>query len=360
MVLARPLIQGVARREHGPILAGMALGRGDVADAAVAMLVVVPVHELPRPVSRRIQIGKALGRKLRPVFGGAEQRLGERIVVAHARPRMGRRDAEPVQHGEHGGAFQGGAIVAVQHRARRHGMYTLGQGGPFGQMRRMLGAVGLVHLEADDLAAEEIQDQVQVEPAALHLRRQEGHVPAPDLPWSGSHVGARRRRRSRRRAPARGGSSGRARAAPGESWPRWPGRRPHRPTPGRSVPAACRQSAAHWPRRRCAPVRPGSARAPEPGARPPVGDRPRANPSLARQRCSVRGVDAGQRAGRAPAVPRRARASSTTAARVWRSSRRVIRPRRRGRPPTVFLPAPARRPFRPAPCPCGAAPARVP
>src|SRR4051794_23037384 len=46
---------------------------------------------------------------------------------------------------------------------------------------------GVVHLEADDLAAVEIQDQVQVEPAALHLRRQEGHVPAPDLPWSGGH-----------------------------------------------------------------------------------------------------------------------------------------------------------------------------
>src|SRR3954452_13482243 len=72
-------------------------------------------------------------------------------------------------------------------------MYALGQGGALGQMRRMLGAVGIVHLEADDLAAEEIQDQVQVEPASLHLRRQEGHVPAPDLPWGGGHVRAWRR-----------------------------------------------------------------------------------------------------------------------------------------------------------------------
>src|SRR3954453_6265370 len=102
--------------------------------------------------------------------------------------------AMPVQHGEHGGALQGGAVVSVQHRARRHGMDALGQGGALGQVRGMLGAVAVVHLEADDFAAVEIQDEVQVEPAALHLRRQEGHVPAPDLPWAGGHVRARRRR----------------------------------------------------------------------------------------------------------------------------------------------------------------------
>src|SRR4051794_32369568 len=83
-------------------------------------------------------------------------------------------------------------------------MYALGQGGALGQMRRMLGAVGIVHLEADDLAAEEIQDQIQVEPASLHLRRQEGHVPAPDLPWGGGKVRARRHRGAG--APVHGGS----------------------------------------------------------------------------------------------------------------------------------------------------------
>src|SRR3954469_13294694 len=84
--VARPrlLIERVARREHEPVLAGMALGRTDVADAAVSMLVVVPVHEPPRPVSGGLQVGEALGRELGPVFGGAKQRLGERIVVAQA------------------------------------------------------------------------------------------------------------------------------------------------------------------------------------------------------------------------------------------------------------------------------------
>src|ERR1700722_3648864 len=38
-----------------------------------------------------------------------------------------------------------------------------------------------MHLEADDLAAVEVEDQVEVEPASLDLRRQERHVPAPDI-----------------------------------------------------------------------------------------------------------------------------------------------------------------------------------
>ena len=176
VALARPLIQGVARGEHGPVLAGVALSRRDVADAAVAVLVVVPVHEPPRPASRRVEVCKPLGRELGPVFGGAEQRLGKRVVVADPRPRVRRRDAEPGEHGQHGGALQAGAVVAVQHGTRRHGVHALGQGGALGQVRRVLGAVGLVHLEADDLAAVEIQDQVEVEPAALDLRRQQGQT----------------------------------------------------------------------------------------------------------------------------------------------------------------------------------------
>src|SRR4051795_12295968 len=79
IALPRPLIQGMGRREHGSILAGMALGWGDVANAAVTMLVVVPVHELHRPVSRRLQVGKPLAREFGPVFGGAKQRLANAL-----------------------------------------------------------------------------------------------------------------------------------------------------------------------------------------------------------------------------------------------------------------------------------------
>src|SRR5437763_6052588 len=72
--VARPrlLIERVARREHEPVLAGMALGRTDVADAAVPVLMVIPLHESPRPASRRFEICKPFGWELGPVFGGAE------------------------------------------------------------------------------------------------------------------------------------------------------------------------------------------------------------------------------------------------------------------------------------------------
>ena len=74
MALAGLPVQGVAGSEDGPVFAGMALGRGDVADAAVAVFVVVPVHERGRPLPRLGQVGKARGGELGAVLGGAEQR----------------------------------------------------------------------------------------------------------------------------------------------------------------------------------------------------------------------------------------------------------------------------------------------
>jgi hypothetical protein len=46
----------------------------------------------------------------------------------------------------------------MQHRAYRHRMHAPGKRRSPGQMRSVLGAVGVMHLEADDLAAEQVQD----------------------------------------------------------------------------------------------------------------------------------------------------------------------------------------------------------
>src|ERR1700692_3680429 len=70
-------------------------------------------------------------------------------------------------------------------------MHTLGEGCASGQIGRMFGAVGVVHLEADDLAAVEVQDQVEVEPASLDLCWKERYVPAPDLGRAGGNVRGR-------------------------------------------------------------------------------------------------------------------------------------------------------------------------
>src|ERR1700736_4767159 len=57
-----------------------------------------------------------------------------------------------------------------------------------GQMRGVIGAVGIVYLEADDLAAVDVEDQVQIEPPSLHGRGQERHIPAPDSPGPSGDV----------------------------------------------------------------------------------------------------------------------------------------------------------------------------
>ena len=66
-----------------------------------------------------------------------------------------------------------------------------------------------MHLEADDLAAVEIEDQVEVEPASLDLRRQERHTlrrmlrrPAPDVAGTRSDVRGWSARRPRRLSPS--------------------------------------------------------------------------------------------------------------------------------------------------------------
>ena len=73
--------------EDGAVPAGMALRRGDGADAAVAVLVVVPAHELGRPLPHLGEVGETRAREVGAVLGGAEQRLGIalqlRIPIRH-------------------------------------------------------------------------------------------------------------------------------------------------------------------------------------------------------------------------------------------------------------------------------------
>jgi hypothetical protein len=58
-------------------------------------------------------------------------------------------------------------------------MHAFGKCGAPDQMRGVRAAFGLVYLEADDLAAIKIQDQVQVEPQPLDRGRQPRDIPAP-------------------------------------------------------------------------------------------------------------------------------------------------------------------------------------
>ena len=184
------LVERMACLQDGPVLSGMSLRRTDVADGTVAVVVVVPLHERTRPFSRLIEVREALRRELRPVFCGAEQRFNEGVVVADARAGVRGPQPQPMHHGQHRGCLERRAVIPVQHRLAIERVQVLGESRATQQVHSMLGVVGLVDLEADDLAAVQVQDQVQIEPTTHYRRRQVRHVPAKDLARRGGHVGA--------------------------------------------------------------------------------------------------------------------------------------------------------------------------
>jgi hypothetical protein len=65
----------VSAGQDVPILASVTLSGAYVADGAVAVLMVVPGHELTDPTASGIHVDKTLARELRPILGGAEERL---------------------------------------------------------------------------------------------------------------------------------------------------------------------------------------------------------------------------------------------------------------------------------------------
>jgi len=72
MALAGLLVQIATRRKDRHVLTRVSLRRAHVADAAVPVLDVVPMHEVGRPSTCRIEIGEAARGELRPVLRRAE------------------------------------------------------------------------------------------------------------------------------------------------------------------------------------------------------------------------------------------------------------------------------------------------
>ena len=78
------LVKRSASKQHVLIEVGMTLRRRHEPDRAVTMLLVVPAHQRAHPGARGEQGIERLERIGRPVLQGLEQRLGIRVVVAHA------------------------------------------------------------------------------------------------------------------------------------------------------------------------------------------------------------------------------------------------------------------------------------
>ena len=144
-------------------MSGMTLCRSDIANATMTVLMIIPVDKAIGPLPRGSEIREPVLWEDRPILRGAEQRLHEGVVVAHPWPRVGRHDAQPMQHGQHSRSLQRRAIVTMQHRSRWHRVDALSERRAPGQMRSMFGGIRVMHLETHDLAAIQVEDQIQVE-----------------------------------------------------------------------------------------------------------------------------------------------------------------------------------------------------
>src|SRR5215218_10492451 len=154
------------------------------------MLVVVPADETGDPALRVLLAGETRCRPVRPVLASAEQGFGKWVVVADPRSAVGGDDAEPLEGGLHGGALHRTAVVGMQHEGT--GEAALGPDRFAHEIGGVLGAFARVDLPANDLAAEDVEDQVEVEEHPPDWTRPPGDVPAPDLAGAAGAVAGRR------------------------------------------------------------------------------------------------------------------------------------------------------------------------
>ena len=152
------------------------------ADATVAMLRVVPIEEALAMGAGILDAAEAF-RKVGAIFQGPELRLRERVVVGDVGSAVGLGDVQIDQQLRDGLGAHAGAAVGVQgQRARLDRLLGHGVGD---QLLGQLGGLAQRDHPAHDVAAEDVQDHVEVEVAPLHRSAQLGDVPAPDLTGAG-------------------------------------------------------------------------------------------------------------------------------------------------------------------------------
>ena len=170
MLSASELIKGMAPGKNGVILAGVALSGCDVTDLAMAMLFVVPIHELPHPLAGVGQVGKASHREGGMVFAGTEQGFRVGIIVRDAGTAVRRCDAEFFKLGMDGRTLHRRAVIAVQDQ--RPVTTLLTQYRSLNDLRAVGHVLGFKDFVAHDLAAVDVDDQVQIKELAANPGRQ--------------------------------------------------------------------------------------------------------------------------------------------------------------------------------------------
>ena len=160
------------------------------------MLVVVPLHELANPLPGGEQGCKRVLRIAGAILHCFKKGFRIRVVVADRRATERGHHAQRLQRGQHRRPFHRTAIVRVQHHLM--GCDVLPLANIAHDLGGQLAALGFVDLPADDLAAKNIHEQIQVKILAPDPRGQVRNVPTEQL------VGRHRTQRARLAALVRG------------------------------------------------------------------------------------------------------------------------------------------------------------
>ena len=157
--------------------------RGHVTDARVAMGLVVPRKE-PLAMATGILNTSEADREIRPILQRFELGLGIGIVIRDIGSAMGLGDIQVDQQGSHRLAAHAGTAIGMQRQRVRRDVvlgHRLGD-----QLLGQLGGFPQGDHPADDIAAENIQDHIQVETGPFGRAFEFRDIPAPDLVGRGS------------------------------------------------------------------------------------------------------------------------------------------------------------------------------
>jgi hypothetical protein len=184
----------VSMSAHGGRLTEVDDGRREKPERAVLVRVVVPPEEVLPKCARVGDRSESLG-KLRTIFERFEVRFGEGIIVRHVRAAMRLGHAEVGQEERDRLALHRGA--AVRMKRELPGLNALLRAGLGNEALGERRALVRGEHPADDIAAEDVEDHIEIEVRPLGRAQEFGDVPAPH------RVGLRRQQLGRRvvRAP---------------------------------------------------------------------------------------------------------------------------------------------------------------
>jgi hypothetical protein len=142
------------------------------------VLLVIPVEEVPAEVAGVDHVLEAV-REVRPILEGLELSFGVWIVVGDVRPGVSFIDAQVRKQQGHRFAGHGGAAVGVQGKLLREDV-LLEAGLPDELLRNLSGIVS-GHRPANHIAAEDIEQDVEMEVGGLGAGTELGDIPGPQL-----------------------------------------------------------------------------------------------------------------------------------------------------------------------------------